>query len=222
MRGESTADEISGQVGSFRFAFGVALVTRTSILNHLIMKNDYQTYLEIGVRERNNFDLIQIENKIGVDPEPLAEIDYKLTSDEFFNSIEADRRFDLIFIDGLHLHEQVRKDIKNALEYLGPDGTIVMHDCNPPTEFHQRGNYQVDGAFPEWNGTVWKSWVEQRCTAPDLSMAVVDTDWGVGVIQRGSQNVYRANPATLNYQHLVTNRKAILNLISVEEFLRVY
>ena len=26
-----------------------------------------------------------------------------------------------------------------------------MHDCNPPTEFHQRENYEVDGQFPSWN-----------------------------------------------------------------------
>ena len=60
-----------------------------------------------------------------------------------------------------------------------------MHDCNPPTEFHQRENYEVDGQFPPWNGTVWKSFAKLRLNNQDLDICCVDCDWGIGVIRRG-------------------------------------
>ena len=34
-----------------------------------------------------------------------------MTSDEFFESIPESERFDIVFIDGLHLCDQVWKDV---------------------------------------------------------------------------------------------------------------
>lgn len=36
--------------------------------------------------------------------------------------------FDLVFIDGAHDYESVKRDIENAMELLAPDGTIAFHD----------------------------------------------------------------------------------------------
>ena len=91
-----------------------------------------------------------------------------------------------------------------------------MHDCNPPTAFHQRAVYEVNGKFPTWNGTVWKAWVEARCNNPNLSMAVANTDWGVGIIQRGAQTLYPTKPQEIDYEKFNADRETILNLISVE------
>ncbi len=44
---------------------------------------------------------------------------HRMTSDEFFRQYQGPP-FDLIFIDGLHLSEQVLTDIKNALQWLSP------------------------------------------------------------------------------------------------------
>ena len=55
-----------------------------------------------------------------------------MTSDAFFS--QNNQIFDLIFIDGLHYSHQVLRDINNALRWLSPTGTIVLHDCNPSTE----------------------------------------------------------------------------------------
>ena len=73
--------------------------------------------------------------------------------------------------------EQVDKDIENGLNYLSDNGFILIHDCNPPTKFHQRENYCVDGTYPPWNGTVWKSLVRLRFNRDDLKVNVIDTDW---------------------------------------------
>jgi hypothetical protein len=113
-------------------------------------------------------------------------------------------------VDGLHTEEQVYKDILNSLDFLAPGGRIVAHDCNPKTaEWENTGR----------NGTVWRGWLRLRSTRPDLSMCVVDTDYGCGVIRRGGQVLYPEieNPT---FNHLSSDRISLLNLVSVAEFLR--
>ena len=41
---------------------------------------------------------------------------------------ELDGPFDLIFIDGCHYYEYVKKDTENALAHVAPGGTIIWHD----------------------------------------------------------------------------------------------
>lgn len=57
-----------------------------------------------------------------------------MSSDEFFKSIELPEPAALVFIDGDHVYEQVRKDFVNALSVLSKDGYIFMHDTAPPNE----------------------------------------------------------------------------------------
>jgi len=201
-------------------------VTRTDILNYLIEKYKYKTYLEIGVRNptSGNFNNIKIKNKLGVDPNPIIKQNniFVGTSDLFFMKNKS--TFDLIFIDGLHLENQVDKDIMNSLNCLNEGGMILLHDCNPPTEMHQRDNYCVDGKYPSWNGTVWKSFAKLRMTRPDLEMYVIDTDWGVGVIRNGSQELFPSeniNIDELKYELLENNREELLNLIPVGKYKKI-
>lgn len=183
-------------------------MNRTKIINRLIRVNGYQTYLEIGVyKPKRNFDLIKCPLKVGVDPNGRAT--HKMTSDEFFkmNSL----KWDIVFVDGLHTYEQAKRDVENSLRVLTDNGTIVMHYCNPPTEWHQR----PEKGKGDWNGTVWKAFAELRMTREDLSMFVVDCDWGVGVIRRGQQILY---PRTLlTYEVAMSDRVGLLNLITPAE-----
>ena len=107
-----------GELTIQQFSYGVDLASRTSIINHLINKYNLNNYLEIGVRDGSNYDKIIINNKTGVDPSPTKDIDglYKLTSDEFFKINKI--KFDLIFIDGLHLEQQVDKDLKDQERFI--------------------------------------------------------------------------------------------------------
>lgn len=59
-----------------------------------------------------------------------------LGSDQFFEdwSIVGGEEFDLIFIDGSHWYDQVKRDLENALCLLSPLGTIAMHDTWSPSE----------------------------------------------------------------------------------------
>jgi hypothetical protein len=182
---------------------------RTLLLNYLVEFFNYDSYLEIGVRNpADNFNLINIKNKDGVDP--AGKCNFVMTSNEFFKI--NNKKYDLIFIDGLHTENQVVADFEYALKCLNKDGTIVLHDCNPPTEWHQREIY--DGGA--WNGTAWKAFVKLRMSRKDLFMCVVDTDWGLGVIKMGKQKIF--DKGQINFKFLDSNRKELLNLMSMDEF----
>ena len=75
--------------------------------------------------------------------------------------------------------------------------------------------------FRSWTGDCWKAWVKLRTIREDLNMAVVNTDYGVGIIKKGKQNLLNLDNKTLDYTNLEVNRKDWLNLISIEEFLNL-
>jgi len=191
---------------------------RWELIQYIIDKRNYKFYLEIGVRTRQTFDKITCMYKDGIDPNGKA--NYTTKSDEFFSLENVKRKkWDIIFIDGLHIDEQVTRDINNSLKHLLDGGTIVMHDCNPKTALHQ----QVPRIQKAWNGTVWRAYVRLRCTNPKLSMCVVDMDNGCGVIQIGKQEVYKeaSLKRCLKWNYFKTNKSKLLNLISVNDFKRV-
>ncbi|KIT17940.1 class I SAM-dependent methyltransferase [Jannaschia aquimarina] len=212
-------DPFYGDNRAYDFAHGRHRASRIQIVNHLIATNGYKSYLEIGVRRTGAmFENINVEARTGVDPDPNAKADHCMTSDAFF--AQNARTFDIVFIDGNHTGEQVRKDIENSLAALSPNGVIVLHDMNPPSMFHAREVYEVDGRYPAWNGSSWKGFAWARAHRADVAMCVVDTDWGVGIIHRGAQQTIDLENPT--YDDLAADRDRILNLISVGTFLDRY
>jgi len=189
---------------------------RTDIIDKLASEINAQTYLEIGVRDHHlNFDKINIANKVSVDPYVHdREPSYKMTSDDFFKQNKD--TFDIIFIDGLHESEYVEKDINNSLKVLNDNGFIICHDMNPTSKEMQI----VPPIQNQWTGDCWKAWVKTRSLNPNVKMFVVNTDWGCGVIQKGSQQLLDTKGLELTYDNLNLNRGEWLNLISVDDFLK--
>src|SRR4051812_2665002 len=116
-------------------------MTRTELINYIIRQRSAERYLEVGIHdEQNNFININCRCKATTFPG---------NSDVFFVNNTA--QFDIIFIDGIHTEEQALKDIENSFKCLASSGVIVLHDCMPPDEWHQR----EQEAFREgesWNG----------------------------------------------------------------------
>lgn len=205
---------------------------RWDIINHLIEKNGYTSYLEIGYYKGWSFDQVNCEQKTAMDPNPCkeewwSEMPYmttlggiwKCTSDDGFR-IAAGERWDIIFIDGLHESKQVERDIMNSLDHLSPGGAIVLHDCNPPTEQHTTTG--VDGC---WTGDVYKAFINFKSENEGYDAYVIDTDWGCGVIQKmkpGQKRVLTLpnlqKRAMENWDDFDDYREIVLNLISVEQF----
>ena len=151
---------------------------RTDIIQKFITKRNYKSYLEIGTYRNVNFDKITIDNKVSIDPDPEAKATYQMTSDEFF-AVNRDK-FDIVFIDGLHEHNQVYKDIQNSLKFLNPNGVIILHDCMPKNEKMQLWDNKSH-QFEEWTGDTWKAYYK-ALNEINYKVYVLDTDYGCGVI----------------------------------------
>lgn len=197
---------------------------RFDIINHLIKVNGYQNFLEIGTQERINISNIDIHRKISVDPDPEANADFVLSSDDFFK--QNTEKFDIIFVDGLHHSDFAYRDIINSLKIINPGGCIVVHDVKPHSYESQLIPLEktLEHGSGIWNGDVWKSWVKLRTERKDLSMKVVDTDHGCGIIyitEFGEGDYLDSyNNGYFTYDDKLTYTS--LNLISTEKFLLDY
>lgn len=185
---------------------------RWEVINSLIKKFNYKTYLEIGVRFQENFSRIEIEDKVSVDP--MHNPTYKMTSDEFFKINK--KTFDFIFLDGLHHSDQIEKDIINSLEVLNEGGKILCHDMNPKTKEGQEREMCKTGG---WWGDVWKAWVKLKSKRKDLNMNVINADCGLGLIEKGEQEIILC-PEELEWSYWKDN--SLKYLISIEEFQKIY
>lgn len=194
------------------------MITRTDIINFLIWKRNYHSYLEIGLDDPElNYTKIRCESKESVDPydpssrfctawteedlnQYLQYLTYRMTSDDFFAAY-PEKKYDIIFIDGLHLEAQADRDIRNSLMHLNPGGVVVIHDCLPDSEASQSEEHP-DGS---WVGTVWRSMVKYTKYAP-CDVKVIETDWGVGVIEYTDDLNFQI-PEKLNLEYVAFNKK---------------
>ena len=197
---------------------------RFDIINYLISVNGYKSFLEIGTQEHINISNIAIEKKVSVDPDPEVNANFILPSDNFFK--QNTDKFDIIFVDGLHHADFAYRDIINSLKILNTGGCIVVHDVKPYSYESQLIPLEktLEHGSGIWNGDVWKSWVKLRTERKDLSMKVVDTDHGCGII-------YVTNYGNGDYLESYNNGYYIydeeltlnsLNLITPDEFLSIY
>ena len=184
---------------------------RTYIINYIAKKIDAKNYLEIGVDSCVNFNNVNIENKIGVDPNPQQSGITQLTSDNFFEN--NTKKFDIIFIDGLHHVDQVYKDIINSLSCLNPNGYIICHDMLPTNEEMQITPFT--GGM--WTGDCWKAFVNLRQTREDLEMYTIDTDMGLSIIRKGKQEKLKIN-REINYENFTYHKYDWMNIYSLPTF----
>lgn len=191
---------------------------RHEFINYIAKHIHASSYLEIGVETGLNFSLIQIDLKIGIDPILMnaskSGILIETTSDKFFRTNA--HKFDIIFIDGNHLYEQVLKDFENSLKNISSKGIIVLHDCNP-TKIAQQSRPPVQH---EWCGDVWKVVAKIRSEG-EHEVFVIDSDYGLGFVIPNVKVEKLKLPVPwkhLTWTHLHNYRKTLLNLISVEEF----
>lgn len=207
---------------------------RFDIINHFIQKrfNPNCRYLEIGVRNPDDcFNLIKSTNKMSVDPcyeftsfSPT----FNMTSDDFFNnldngktSLDKDYKWDIIFIDGLHLANQCYKDIKNSINHTSDNGIVILHDCNPPEWKMAHSDYDDYLESPTyWNGTCWKALYYAR-TNLSYEIYTVDTDWGIGIIDKSKTSTpIEFSNLFFEFGIMKKTRQESLGLISVEEFIK--
>lgn len=199
--------------------------SRTEIINFCITQRRRKYYLEIGVRNpADNFDLINVENKISVDPGLEFEdnpVTHVMTSDEFFAQWQEKKEvyFDVVFIDGLHRATQVARDIEHAITMTTDDGIIVLHDCNPPSkDFAREDFYAPNPAKESWNGTTYKA-LWRYAYEGTFDTRIVDSDWGVAVIDKSKRKSPVSYPNPFHEWDVFEElRSSSSLLVSYEEF----
>ena len=189
---------------------------RIEIVQKIIDLKKFKTYLEIGTFKNELFSQIMCHSKIGVDPTSGGTV--RDTSDNFFS--KNTEKFNLIFIDGLHHYEQVKRDIKNSLYALKDGGIILLHDCMPRNYYYQA----VPRCQIDWNGDTWRAFLEFR-TKENVDSYCCYADEGIGVIlkrkNRKKLELNQKNFSEISFNDYAQNYKHYLNLIEYEELLNV-
>ena len=189
---------------------------RWDLIEYLIKKNNYKNYLEIGCDKNQLFSKVNIDNKIGVDPVSGGNV--RKTSDDFFKKNKSN--FDIVFIDGLHTYEQVKKDILNSVNCLLDEGIILVHDCMPDS----LGKQAVPRYKMQWNGDVWKAIVDLR-QQENLEIYTCEIDQGIGVISKKKNTSILKLDKPINklkFKDYFNNYKEYMRVISLEEFKKIF
>jgi SAM-dependent methyltransferase len=215
-------------VSRLRQAIGRGHPPRVAIVAAELRARRRPRYLEIGVHTGVLFLHVRAAAKVAVDPNPqIPPLKWALhpnsvtrgriiraTSDVFFAALTPGGHFDVVFIDGDHRFEQSLRDVENALGVLTGGGVILVHDCSPPTEAAASPN-PLDAGDGPWCGDVWKTIAHLRATRSDLKVRVLDTDCGIGVIERGEAETIdldRAELDAMTYEDLRADRTHLLGL----------
>ena len=189
---------------------------RWDLIKYLINKYNYIDYLEIGCDQDQLFSKIDIQNKVGVDP--VSGGNLRKTSDEFFKA--NNKKFDLVFIDGLHTYKQVKKDIINSLNCLKENGVVLVHDCMPDCMSKQA----VPRYRMTWNGDVWKAIVDLRHNG-DLNIFTCEIDQGIGIIKKEKNtSILKVDKKIkdLKFKDYYENYNKYLRVININEFKKMF
>lgn len=165
---------------SFDWNWNSTNYNRIAVVNLLLSKKLNPAYLEIGCAANSLFDSVPVLNKIGVDPNGGGTI--RETSDKYFEQNES--RFDVVFIDGLHTYEQVRRDVINSIAHLNDGGWVAVHDLLPRNWIEDHLPFEVRDEWTgyEWTGDVWKVAFELAQTE-GIDFKILKIDYGVGVFR---------------------------------------
>ncbi len=199
-------------------------MNHTTLINHLIAKHNLKSYLEIGVQNpANNFYKINCNLKYGVDPEVynIAFIEAK-TSDDFFKNINSGgcvvlniglknetvlKGWDLIFIDGYHSADQVKKDFENSLKCLNDGGYVVIHDVLPENE---KGSL-VPRQEKRWWGDVYKFAMTLK-HYDGIDFITYDFDEGCCVVWKDASKKAVKGKIKPTWENYIKHRKELLNI----------
>lgn len=168
-------------------------------------------YLEIGCFNDEVFNSIPLlkHQKVGVDPEKGGTL--RLTSDDFF--LKNKDKFDVIFIDGLHHYEQVRRDIINSINSINSNGIIFIHDMLPESEISSKVPRQK--YVSNWNGDVFRV-IFDLIENKNLIFNIVNIDFGVGIIKLKNNKKINLGENDYDYDHFIKNKNK-LPIISLTE-----
>ena len=202
------------------------VLSRAEVINRVLASTGAERYLEIGVNTKEqpgySRDKICVDVKHGVDPNPLTDADYIMTSDEFFAT--NSETYDVVFVDGLHLFEQALRDCLHALDVLNPGGVVILHDTRPSNRLSAS---RVPGKDPKWHGDVWRAVVVLRALRPSLSVMTLDSDEGLTIVRALGENdapapLLNLSDEPFSWEYYVAEYRELLSVIDTRQFLEAF
>ncbi len=181
------------------------MMSREFVLQGLLDLHPQATYLEIGVHSGHTFHPLRAARKVAVDPNfrfdlPVPavthEVEYHpVASDEYFGTlIERGRKFDVIYLDGLHTSQQTLRDLLNAVEHLKDDGVIIVDDVVPTSYaaslpeiddfIFARTRIPIEAPHEAWMGDVYKLVYFVEAFMQAFEYGVVEENHGQMVLWR--------------------------------------
>jgi len=186
------------------------MLSRWDIINYHMGRVHRQDYLEIGCALNECFDKVKNKGqKVGVDPKSGGTL--RMTSDDFFkvNLI----KFDIIFIDGLHEHDQVWRDFQNARKFLRKGGYIFLHDLLPPEERNAIFPFDENSKKPRC-GSSWR--VIFDILNLDKQFHIIDMETGIGVYkEKDVMQSVKENSKTISFNKFIKLDLPIINTTEV-------
>lgn len=180
---------------------------RYDSINEAIKTVNAKSYLEIGFQQGKNFEQIRCENKLAVDPRPVVRSEFCVIADSDAFFLNNTDKFDVIFIDGLHTYEQVKKDFENSIKALNEGGAICFHDTSPCDEEHAK-SFAHGG---QWNGDCYRIVVDLYAGVYKFKYYTINEDHGVTVVFP-DQLEERSNSVESGYKWFDENRIAVLKV----------
>ena len=154
-------------------------ILKTDIINYLGQTWNYRSYLEIctpttGCRypriDRSTFDLChRLMYRCPGTFRDGWKIDFRsetLDIAELVTTIQGEKfSYDVILVDPWHEYETSYRDLAIAASLISTPGTIVVHDCLPPTETIAGPQFSPGS----WCGVTYKAFLDFVFSRSDLS-----------------------------------------------------
>lgn len=157
----------------------------STIINNIDNITEY-TYLELGVFDNSNFNQIKCKQKQSVDVNGNAT--FTGTTDEFFNTLQADAKYDIIFIDANHDLEFVVRDYNNAIKHT--NRWLLIHDMIPPSREYTQSSLCSDSY----------KLLYYLLTSTDNEVYPMDSNFGLTFVKMPASEIDIDNiDATLDY-----------------------
>lgn len=137
-------------------------------------------------------------------------------------------RYDIILVDSFHTLGPSYRDLVDAFGIVSDHGTIVVHDCLPPTE-ELVAPEMIPGS---WCGVTFAAFIDFVLENPGLKYLTIDTDYGCGIIRKstapspaGRKDIadgWRSarHDFKAAYRYMMQHKVPLLNLVTIEEFKR--
>lgn len=240
----------------------LAMLTKAEIIGRLAALNGYRNYLELCTPRTGLFYANTVRSRFDVchrlmyrcpdDFDDGLDVDFRSADGDIAECLEqvrkGDVRYDIILVDPWHEYDTSLRDLTEAFALIPEGGTLVVHDCFPPTEDCTNPDGVWDPVAGGWAGVTHRAYVDFVSARRDLTYYTIDTDWGCGVIrklggaadplvrapspgkararkQRRWRDRVFARWSALDDDHRQTYRflrrhpRTLLNLIAVDEFL---